>query len=237
LTFREAQHKLLAYVVDRIHNGELTERGFARLIGISQPHAHNVLKRVRNLSPEIFDSILNYFHLSLLDLASLEELQSNLKKRTTKERGALAPLLDAPIGPGMPWPERTNWQKSYTFPFPALGAQASLIMVELAKDPSMSDTLGGADIALLDTSRRAVSDISPLGVYVVSRGGEAVVRYIRPGGKGFYLITDATLDTPSLWEKVNVQPSILGTTVKARVRWIGREKDQNLPVHQRGRFL
>ena len=60
MTFREAQLKLLAYVVDRIHNGELTERGFARLIGISQPHAHNVLKGVRNLSPEIFDSILKY---------------------------------------------------------------------------------------------------------------------------------------------------------------------------------
>ncbi len=60
MTFREAQLKLLAYVVDRIHNGELTERGFARQIGISQPHAHNVLKGVRNLSPEIFDSILKY---------------------------------------------------------------------------------------------------------------------------------------------------------------------------------
>jgi hypothetical protein len=60
LTFRQAQLKLLAYVVDRIHNGELTERGFARHIGISQPHAHNVLKGARNLSPEIFDSILNY---------------------------------------------------------------------------------------------------------------------------------------------------------------------------------
>jgi hypothetical protein len=60
LTFREAQLKLLAYVVDRIHNGELTERGFARLMGISQPHVHNVLKGVRNLSPEIFDSMLIY---------------------------------------------------------------------------------------------------------------------------------------------------------------------------------
>ena len=72
MTFREAQLKLLAYVVDRSHNGELTEQRFARLIGISQPHAHNVLKGVRNLSPEIFDSILKYFHLSLLDLAPIE---------------------------------------------------------------------------------------------------------------------------------------------------------------------
>ena len=88
MTFREAQLKLLAYVVDRIHNGELTERGFARLLGISQPHVHNVLKGVRNLSPEIFDSILKYFHMSLLDLASVEEVEANLKKRKAPERGA-----------------------------------------------------------------------------------------------------------------------------------------------------
>jgi len=69
-TFEDAQLKLLAYVRDRIHNGELTERGFARQIGISQPHAHNALKGVRTLSPEILDTILRYFHLSLLDLLS-----------------------------------------------------------------------------------------------------------------------------------------------------------------------
>jgi transcriptional regulator with XRE-family HTH domain len=84
LTFRDAQRKLLAQVVDRIHNGELTERGFARRIGISQPHVHNVLKGVRNLSPEIFDSILKYFNMSLLDLASAEEVEANLKKRKTQ---------------------------------------------------------------------------------------------------------------------------------------------------------
>jgi hypothetical protein len=67
-TFGDAQLKLLAYVRDRIHNGELTERGFARQIGISQPHAHNALKGVRTLSPEVLDAILRHFHLSLLDL-------------------------------------------------------------------------------------------------------------------------------------------------------------------------
>jgi hypothetical protein len=69
-TFEDAQINLLAYVRDRIRNGELTERGFARQIGISQPHAHNALKGVRTLSPDVLDAILRYFHLSLLDLLS-----------------------------------------------------------------------------------------------------------------------------------------------------------------------
>ncbi len=60
MTFQDAQLKLLAYVRGRIQSGEFTERRLARLIGISQPHAHNVLKGARNLSPEVFDSILKY---------------------------------------------------------------------------------------------------------------------------------------------------------------------------------
>ena len=44
MTFQDARLRLLAYVRNQVRNGELTERGFARLIGISQPHAHNVLK-------------------------------------------------------------------------------------------------------------------------------------------------------------------------------------------------
>ena len=69
MNYQDAQAKLLARVRDRIHSGELTERGLARQIGISQPHVHNVLKGVRNLSPEILDSILEHFQMSLLDLA------------------------------------------------------------------------------------------------------------------------------------------------------------------------
>ena len=237
MTFREAQLKLLAYVVDRIHNGELTERGFARLMGISQPHVHNVLKGARNLSPEIFDLILKYFHMSLLDLASVEEIEANLKKRRAPARAAEAPFLDSLIGPGLPWPDGVNWRKSYPLPFPALTAKAGLVMAQLGSDPYMYETIAGSDIALLDTSERARSDISPLGLYVVSRAGEAVLRHIRPAGEGFYLVTDATLDTPGMWEKLSMPASQLVLIVKARVAWIGRERDRHLPMHQRGRFL
>jgi hypothetical protein len=70
VTFKEAQHRLLAYVRNRIRNGDFTERALARQIGISQPHVHNGLKGVRTLSPEILDTILRHFRLSLSDLLS-----------------------------------------------------------------------------------------------------------------------------------------------------------------------
>jgi hypothetical protein len=122
-------------------------------------------------------------------------------------------------------------------PLLALQAQSGLVMVELAFDPYMNETLAGSDIALLETSAPARSDISPLGLYVVDRRGEAVIRHIRPGSRGFYLVTDSTLDTPALWEHLSVPAAEFGSMVKACVRWIGRERDRNLPTHQRGRFL
>ena len=61
---------LLTYVRDRIHNGELTERRLARMIGMSQPHMHNVLKGARNLSLRVFGFDIKIFHMSILDLDS-----------------------------------------------------------------------------------------------------------------------------------------------------------------------
>jgi hypothetical protein len=172
-----------------------------------------------------------------LDLASVGELQANLKKRIAPARLTEAPFLDSPIGPGMPWPEGINWRKSFPLPFPTVTIQPGLVMAELASDPYMYETLAGSDIALLDTSEPARSSVTSLGLYVVSRGGEAVVRHIRPGGRGFYLVTDATLDSPALWEKLSMTAGEFAAIVKARVRWVGRDRDRNVVMHQRGRFL
>ncbi|MBZ5610256.1 MAG: helix-turn-helix domain-containing protein [Acidobacteriia bacterium] len=237
MTFQDAQAKLLAHVRDRIRNGELTERGLARLIGVSQPHVHNVLKGVRNLSPEIFDSILQYFRMSLPDLASTEDLEASLRRRSAPERVAEAAFLDSPIGPGTPWSAAVNWRRSFPLPFPAVAAPAGLVMARLAPDPYMYVTLAGCDIALLDTAERRRSELSPEGLYVVSRREEAVLRYIRSGARCYYLVTDATMDAPHQWEQLRTTTAELVESIKARIRWVGRERDRELPMRQRGRFL
>ena len=236
MTFEDARHKLLAFVRDRIYNGELTERGFARLIGISQPHAHNVLKGARNISPDIFDSTLRYLHLSILDLATVDQIEANLQKRKAGPVNSVG-FLDGQIGSGMPWPEGVNWQKSFPLPFPAATVPPDLVMVQLAADPPMYLTLAHSDIALLDTSERQRSIISPEGLYAINRGGEAVLRYVRPGARRYYLITDTAMDRPALWERISVSAARWSDFVKARVRWLGREQDRDRPAAQRGRFL
>jgi transcriptional regulator with XRE-family HTH domain len=237
LTYQDAQAKLLAYVRDRIHNGEFTERGLARLIGISQPHVHNVLKGVRNLSAEILDSMLDHFQISLLDLAAVEELEANLERRRVRERTAEAPILSGPIGPGARWPAGIDRRRRFPLPFSALAAPPELVIARLSDDPEMHGVVGGADLALLDVSVGRRGDLAPEGVFVVDVGGEALLRYVRPGTHRNYLATAENLNIPLRWRELRLTPAELREVVKARVRWLGRERDRNLPLAQRGGFL
>ncbi len=237
MTFQDAQQRLLAYVRDRIHNGELTERGFARMIGVSQPHVHNVLKGVRNLSVEVSDSILKLLHITILDLLASDELAANLERRTPLEPVLEVGFLTAPIGPGMPWPVESDRHRRLPLPPRATTPLANLVTAQLINDPEMWATLVNCDIALLDTSERQRANPSPVGLYAIERRREAVLRYLRPGAHCYYLVTDSTLDRPDQWEQLNISRAELLRFVKARVLWLGREEDRDLPMHQRGRFL
>jgi hypothetical protein len=68
MTFLTLHARLIWMVQVRIRNGDITERGFARLTGISQPHIHHVLKGARALSPGMSDRILEGLGLTVLDL-------------------------------------------------------------------------------------------------------------------------------------------------------------------------
>lgn len=214
LNFQDARLRLLAYVRNEIRNGELTERRLARLVGISQPHVHNVLKGVRTLSPQVFDLVLKYLHLSLLDLAPTEELEAQLERRRQRRTGAEIPFLATPIGPGRPWPAAVDWRKTFPAPLSATIVAADLRMANLSPDPAMASTLGSYDLALLDISGQARSQTCPEGLYVVERGNEALVRNIPQEGP-------------------NEGPP--AGAIKARVIWLGREEDRG--DLQRGRLL
>lgn len=237
MNFQDAQLRLLTYVRDRIHNGELTERGFARLVGMSQPHVHNVLKGVRNLSISTSDSILNIFHISILDLAALDDLEDHLRCRKYIEPAFEVPFLDTPLGPGNPWPTTIERRKHSPTPFPSGTVMPGLVMARLSPNPQMSATLSGYDTALLDTSEAERSKPAPEGLYAVERNGEVVLRYLRPGARRYYLVTDLELESPNRWEPLSILRKDISGLIKARVLWLGRETDRKLPASQRGRFL
>ena len=68
VTFWELERRMIANVRERVRRGDLTERGLARLAGISQPHIHNVLKGKRDLSMEAADAILMAVGIDLVEL-------------------------------------------------------------------------------------------------------------------------------------------------------------------------
>lgn len=73
LGFHDLQFRLISFVVAKIRNGEFTERGLARMLGVSQPHLHNVLKGARPLKPEFADCLLEHFGIGVLDLIESQE--------------------------------------------------------------------------------------------------------------------------------------------------------------------
>jgi len=236
LNFQDAQQRLLAYVRDRIHNGELTERRFARMLGVSQPHAHNVLKGVRKLSVEISDSILRVLQISLLDIATIAELERNIKQRSGLGSISRIRFLGGAVGPGLHWPSAIDAERIFRYNTSDLPASESMIAAQLAPDPRMAATIEQAEIAILDTSERKRTSPSPEGLYVVERASDVVLRRVRPGARGYYLIADDALESPALWELI-VPPGGVLSLVKAQVAWLGQESDPGISLAQRGRFF
>jgi plasmid maintenance system antidote protein VapI len=74
VTFEVLRARLLHQVKLRINNGEFTERGLARILGLSQSQTHNVLKGARTLQMPLADRILTKLGLCAMDLLSESEL-------------------------------------------------------------------------------------------------------------------------------------------------------------------
>ena len=75
LDFGELEVRLIHHLQQRIRSGEMSERSLARVIGVSQPHLHNVLKGRHLFSIATADKILRHLNLDLLDLIDPEERQ------------------------------------------------------------------------------------------------------------------------------------------------------------------
>ena len=79
--FSDLHQRLTRILQDKVHNGELTERGLSRLTHLSQPHIHNVLKGKRVFSTEAADAILRELQMDILDLLDPRELLEWQRRR------------------------------------------------------------------------------------------------------------------------------------------------------------
>jgi plasmid maintenance system antidote protein VapI len=92
------QQCLLSEVLRRINNGEITERGLARVIGVSQPQMHHVLKGKRRLQVELADRLLEKFGIDLQTL--LDDGRARLLHVDLKAQGTILEVTPGRKGPG-----------------------------------------------------------------------------------------------------------------------------------------
>jgi transcriptional regulator with XRE-family HTH domain len=81
ISFEALLARLISFVNLRIKNGEYTERGLARILGVSQPQMHNVLKGARTLHADLADRLLRKLGISILHLFEESELTGELRAR------------------------------------------------------------------------------------------------------------------------------------------------------------
>ena len=73
MNFKHLEQRFLCELRDRVRSGAVTERGLTRLVGVSQPHIHNVLKGKRFFSLEKADQVLRSLGLDVLDFIDPDE--------------------------------------------------------------------------------------------------------------------------------------------------------------------
>lgn len=224
--FAELHRAVLECLRARVKNGESTERGLARAVGISQPHLHNVLKGRRSLSPELTDHILGSLRLSLLDLIDRDTLQQYMEERPADvtEYGFL-PVLQGKLGPAHPWPEGVERYERFPLPRGTIARMCHPVVARLAEDVRMHPLFADGDYVLLDQSVRLRSDIDPGGYYVVKRGRVGLVRRLRYLGRRLYMFSDDVADRPACWERLPVEEHAITYFVRARATFVAREAD------------
>jgi hypothetical protein len=94
ISFESLLGRLISAVNLRIKNGEYTERGLARILGVSQPQMHNVLKGARTLHTDLADRLLWKLGISVLDLFEEGELSEELRARLSTSG---LPALKKPV--------------------------------------------------------------------------------------------------------------------------------------------
>jgi hypothetical protein len=195
--FELLHSRLVDHLRGRVKSGELTERGLARLAGISQPHLHNVLKGIRLLSAATADLVFTNLHLCIHDLLREEELAARGRHPVPRYREI--PLAAGNLGPAYPFPDLQETDGRLTFPAAGFHQLNQPVAVRLAADPAAPDIFHAGDIVLLEVMALNQA-LEPGGYYAIESGGVGLLRR---------------------YENGLADPIGFGGLIRARAIWIG----------------
>jgi len=210
--FRDLQDQLIGIARFRVRSGELTERGLARLSGISQPHMHHVLNNLRLLSTEATDRLMKALDLSVPDV-----LWSSATEPRTGVRSI--PLVRDRIGPAS---EGILGVIAGYYPFPERMIQGLVepVAARLGPDLAMPKRLAVRDLVLLDQNPQLRARPAEEGaLWVVQQGAGLSVRCLHATATHLHLANEAT----GQWQSIALAGQNILEVVRAQIVWIGRE--------------
>jgi hypothetical protein len=218
------QNRLLQRVREMVHCGEITERGLARVTGVSQPHVHNMLKGVRAFSPEFADQLLHHLGLTLADL--LQD-PNEIPGHGTLHTFQPIPVLRGHTGArNFPFtPERHGGV--YPFLRKQVACLTDPVVLTLQGEKSMAPRFQDGDLVLLERAESARSHPEPRSLYVVDTPQGTAVRYLRTGGRSLYMLTDESMRDPARWDYLSLAGRNILDIVRGQVVWIGRVLETN----------
>jgi len=219
MDFGDLQERLIGNLKHRVRSGETTERGLARFTGVSQPHLHNVLKGVRELTPATADRILSSLRISLLDLIGPAELGRYLQWRPAPDVPSREiPVLSDTVGGGGAWPLQESAFERFNLPIEHFAGLQQPIAARLAFDPAMTGIFSGGELIILETASAIENYPDPQSLYVVQLDAGVNVRWVRMGNRRFYVLNAVNAQNPMQWRSFDWN-EISSEAIRAKVHF------------------
>ncbi len=237
-SFERLLKRLVRRLVGNLTNGEYTERGLARLLGISQPHLHHILAGKRALTPHVADSILASLGWSLSELFSAEELaQMILRRQAETGNGGLIPLVEGRVGRESPLPDFSRVSRwIYSNPAWPRGVRRPCL-VEIEPDPALPFLCSGTTFALAALDEELRTSICPRSWYVLHWGGAGLVRRLRRDGNVLMILGQEPLISGGDPQEIPLEGRSLLSVVRARLLWAGPDPSKFDPFSSTGVLL
>jgi hypothetical protein len=238
LTFERLQEGLVQSVRRRVNNGEYTERGLARMIGISQPHMHHVLKGLRSLTPEVGDALVACLGGSLLDLLDAAELGRALLDRTAEKRGVShIPLLQGILGPGHVCPDARQIEDWLPAPWADRSPAARPAIMTLAPDSAVTHLFPRSTHALIDLDESVRVNPSDSRWYLLRIRNSGILRQVRRQGQKLRVLGQMVMGEEPETESLPLDGASVLQYVRGALLWIGPDPRKAFPMDYAGAWL
>jgi hypothetical protein len=214
----DLQGRLVDIARERVRAGEFTERGLARRCGISQPHMHNILKKIRAPSTAAADRLMRTLDIHIPDPQWRVSSEPDSESRDV-------PLLRGRIGPGTD-AVLTQTRGYYPFPQSVLRDLVDPLAARLGPELVLPRSLAAHDLVLLDQNPRLREAPGAKSTWVVSEGAGLRVRYLRMEGARLCVANEVTLGDPRQWHSISLPGRNILDIVRARIVWTSREMEK-----------